>query len=150
MIQFRKATEDDIELLVTLRIRDLKMFSFQEIQIETINQIRLFYQKKMKEHYCETILGYDQEYLVATATLYQYDVMPSNKNPYGKVGQLTNVWVHDHYHHQGLATEMIQYFIKNYQNKVGMICLNSSLEAVSLYEKQGFQRKGNYFVFYTE
>lgn len=76
--------------------------------------------------------------------------MPSNESPYGEVGQLTNVWVHTHYHHQGLASEMIQYFIKNDQNKVGMICLNSSLEVVSLYKKQGFQEKGNYFVFYTE
>lgn len=150
MIQYRKATQDDLELLVQIRIRDLKMFSNHAPQDDTIHYIREFYQKKISEHCCETILGYDQEYLVATATLYQYQVLPSYENPSGQVGQLTNVWVHVDYRYQGIATEMIQYFINNYHNKVGMLCLNSSLEAFPLYEKKGFIKKENYFVLYTE
>lgn len=91
MIQFRKATLDDLDLLVNLRIHDLKMYSQQTISDMTIQNIRLFYQEKLEKDECMTLLGYDQEYLIATSSLYQYRVMPSNENPSGKVGQITNV-----------------------------------------------------------
>lgn len=74
--------------------------------------------------------------------------MPSHENLSGKVGQLINVWVDHHYHHQGIATKMIDELIG--QNQVGMICLYSSKEVMRLYEKYGFIQKENYFVMYTE
>ena len=37
---------DDLELLVKLRIKDLKMFSNQEITSSTIENIRVFYKER--------------------------------------------------------------------------------------------------------
>ncbi|MFR7589960.1 MAG: GNAT family N-acetyltransferase [Longibaculum sp.] len=150
MIQFRKASLDDLELLVALRIRDLKMFSKKSIQEETIHFIRQFYYQKILDQQMITLLGYDQEYLVASASLYQYQTMPSNENPKGFVGQITNVWVHENYRHQGIATQMINELIQQTKNQVGMICLNASLQAIDLYKKCGFIKKENYFVKYNE
>lgn len=150
MIQFRRASLDDLELLVGIRLHDLQMFSNQPIQTQIIQNIRQFYQEKLSQHSCETILGYDQEYLIASASLYQYQVLPSHQNPTGYVGQLTNVWVHDDYRHQGLATQMIDYFISRYKGKVGMICLNASHDGMQLYQKLGFIKKENYFVMHLE
>ena len=42
MINFRYATISDLDFLVELRIRDLKMFSNQNINQETINNIKKF------------------------------------------------------------------------------------------------------------
>lgn len=150
MIQYRKATLEDLELLVQIRLRDLKMVSNQTIDTETIEHITDFYQKKISQDTCETLLGYDIDKLVATASLYQYQVLPSCENKSGKVAQITNVWVDELYRHQGIATDMLNDFMNRYRNKVGMICLNSSNEAMNLYQKIGFIKKENYFVMYTE
>ncbi len=47
MIQFRRASLDDLELLVGLRLHDLQMFSNQPIQTQIIQNIRQFYQEKL-------------------------------------------------------------------------------------------------------
>ncbi|MFQ6794405.1 MAG: hypothetical protein ACLRT4_16730 [Thomasclavelia sp.] len=93
MIEYRYATIKDLELLVELRIRDLKIFSKQKISADTINNIRDFYFNGLNNHTCFTILGYAQDKLVASGTLYLYQIMPSNDNPSGIMGQLTNIFV---------------------------------------------------------
>ena len=43
MLNFRYADINDLDFLVELRIRDLRLFSNQEILPQTINKIRDFY-----------------------------------------------------------------------------------------------------------
>ncbi len=146
MIEFRYATIKELELLVELRIRDLKMFSKQKISADTINNIRDFYFNGLNNHTCFTILGYAQDKLVASGTLYLYQVMPSNDNPSGIMGQLTNIFVEKQYRHQKIATKIVTELIKIGEQICGMLCLNSSDEALGLYQKLGFQRKERYMV----
>lgn len=146
-MNYRELTIDDLELLVKLRIRDLQMFSNQKIEDTTIQAIRHFYQECLQKKECHTLVGYQDKQILASATLYYYDILPNNENPRGKVGQITNVWVDENYRHQGIATYMIQYLIKQYRHEVGMICLNSAKKAVSLYQKIGFVHKDNYLIY---
>ena len=150
MIQYSKATLDDLEFLIELRIRDLKMFSTVPIQEETIKNIRYFLINGLENQTCITLLGYDKEVLISSATVYTYNVMPSNENIKGIVGQFTNVWVDERYRHQGIASQMVKKLILDLKDKVGMYCLNSSDEGIELYKKLGFQNKENYFVLYTK
>ena len=46
-IEYKVLGVDDLELLVELRIKDLKMFSNQKITHSTIENIRVFYKEKM-------------------------------------------------------------------------------------------------------
>lgn len=142
MKMYRYATIDDLELLVCLRIKDLKMYSSLSIEKQTIDNIREFYKNGINDHTLKTILCYQDDLLIAYATLYTYKTMPSNTNPNGIVGQITNVFVESDYRHQGIASSLIQELMKD--KKIGMYCLNSSWEAMKFYEKLGFQRKNNY------
>lgn len=45
-IEYKVLDVDDLELLVKLRIKDLKMFSNQEITSSTIENIRVFYKER--------------------------------------------------------------------------------------------------------
>lgn len=146
MINFRYATISDLDFLVELRIRDLKMFSNQNINQDTINNIKKFYQNGIKSQTCFTLLGFDNDNFVASETLYLYNIMPSNENPLGGVGQLTNIWVKEEYRHQGIATKVVKELIALKKDECGMVCLNSSHEAKSLYQKIGFKTKENYMV----
>ena len=129
-IEYKVLGVDDLELLVELRIKDLKMFSNQKITHSTIENIRVFYKEKMLKDECHTLVGYHLNQIISIATIYYYDILPSNENPKGKVGRITNVWVDE-----------------NYQKDVGMICLNSSKEGINMYLHLGFKKKDNYLIY---
>ena len=146
MLNFRYATIEDINLLVTLRIRDLKMFSNKDIDQETISKIKEFYQTGIENNTCFTLLGFEDELLVATGTLYLYSIMPSNDNPLGVMGQITNIWVAPGYRHQGIASSVVEELIEQARDTCGAVCLNASKEAIGLYQKLGFKIKERYMV----
>ena len=72
--------------------------------------------------------------------------MPSNENPSGIMGQLTNIWVDEKYRHQGIASRIVSDLLTKGQGKCGMICLNSSKDAIALYQKLGFKTKEMYMI----
>ena len=146
MLNFRYADINDLDFLVELRIRDLRLFSNQEILPQTINKIRDFYKTGIINGTCFTLLGFDNELLAASGTLYLYSLMPSNENPSGIMGQLTNIWVDDKYRHQGIASRIVSDLLTKGQGKCGMICLNSSKDAIALYQKLGFKTKERYMI----
>lgn len=102
-IEYKVLGVDDLELLVKIRIKDLKMFSNQKITNSTIENIRVFYKEKMLKDECHTLVGYHLNQIISTATIYYYDILPSNENSKGKVGQITNVWVDENYRHLGIV-----------------------------------------------
>ena len=57
-IEYKVLGVDDLELLVKIRIKDLKMFSNQKITNSTIENIRVFYKEKMLKDECHTLVGY--------------------------------------------------------------------------------------------
>lgn len=146
MLNFRFGNISDLDILVELRIRDLKMFSNLNIGEETKIKIREFYQKGIENDTCFTLLGFDKELLVASGTLYLYSTMPSNENPFGVMGQLTNIWVDDKYRKNGYASMIVKELLAKAEGKCGAVCLNSSKEAINLYQKLGFKPKEKYMV----
>ncbi|WP_455683611.1 hypothetical protein [Thomasclavelia sp.] len=57
----------------------------------TISKIRDFYKTGIINNTCFTLLGFKDELLVASGTLDLYDILLSNENPSGVMGQLTNI-----------------------------------------------------------
>ena len=90
-IEYKVLGVDDLELLVKIRIKDLKMFSNQKITKFYNRKHQSFYKEKMLKDECHTLVGYHLNQIISTATIYYYDILPSNENSKGKVGQITNV-----------------------------------------------------------
>lgn len=147
-LEYRFAGMEDLDFLVRMRIRDLRMFSQCVAETELEDGIRRFYETKMKENACRTLLGYAGRELAATATLYFYDVLPSNENPGGRVGQITNVWVDEAFRCQGIATRMVERLMEEARDQAKMVCLNSSKQALGMYKRMGFTAKTGYLVYY--
>ena len=61
------------------------MFSNQKITNSTIENIKVFYKKMLKDE-CHTLVGYHLNQIILTATIYYYVILPSNENSKGKVG----------------------------------------------------------------
>lgn len=150
MIEFRWARSSEIDLLVSIRLRDLKMFSKHIAEETTIRYIRDFFVCGLKMDTVRTLLAFDGERLVGTGTVYFYQAMPSNENPSGCVAQMTSVWVDESYRRQGIGMHIVRDLEKIAFERAGMVCLNSSQAGMALYEEMGFVRKENYFVRYKE
>ena len=117
-LEYRFAGMDELDFLVRMRIRDLRMFSECAAGTKLEDAIRRFYEIKMKENACRTLLAYAGRELAATATLYFYDVLPSNENPSGRVGQITNVWADEAFRRQGIATRMVERLMEEARDRL--------------------------------
>lgn len=144
MLNYRWACLEDLDFLVELQIRNSKLFINKEAKDQILEKIKDFYYTGIVDNTCFTLLGFDNELLVTTGTLYLYPIMPSNENSLGIRGQLTNIWVEDEYRHQGIATNVVNELLLKAKTLCGIVCLNSSDEAVSLYQKLGFKLENNY------
>ena len=123
-LEYRFADIDELDFLVRMRIRDLRMFSECAAGTKLEDAIRRFYEIKMKENACRTLLAYAGRELAATATLYFYDVLPSNEN------------------------RMVERLMEEARGEAKMVCLNSSEQALGMYERMGFSSKKGYLVYY--
>lgn len=130
-----------------MRVRDLALFSDRAASEDIIRNIRRFYDDGIREDRCFTLLGFDGDYAAATATIYFYKILPSNQNPQGTVGQITNVWVDEAYRRRGIAAYMVRRLMESARGRAGMLCLNSSRAAVGLYRFLGFKIKDNYLMY---
>lgn len=63
-IEYKLLGVDDLELLVKIRIKDLKMFSNQKITNSTIENIRVFFVKNMIFIFCISHLKNDISHLI--------------------------------------------------------------------------------------
>lgn len=138
MIQYRLATLNELDFLVQLRIEELALFSDTPFPVENIIHIRNFYENKMKDTSCFTILGYDNTTLVAAGTIYFYDSLPSNTNASGKTGCITNIWTHKQYRHQGIASHIMDQLLDIAKDRCTLVCLNTSDAGEAVYIKKGF------------
>ncbi len=150
MITYKHAGINDIELLVELRIKELAMFSDIPLSKEAISQIRRFYQDKMNNNNCLTILAYDKDLLVSTGTIYYYDTLPSNNNPIGITGQITNIWTHPNYRRMKIASNIMYQLMDYSKDRCGLFCLNSSDEGVTLYHSIGFVHNEKHMILKRE
>jgi predicted GNAT family N-acyltransferase len=150
MIIYRLADLQDIELLVDLRIQDMKLFYTEPFPKEHIGAIKKFYTSKMKENTCFTILGYDKDCLVTMGAIYFYDVLPSNTNPLGIMGYITNVWTHEKYRHQGLAGTIVDQLLAIAKKHHSPVSLTASEEGVHLYLKKGFVKNKSMMVYISD
>lgn len=137
-IVYRIATMEELDFLIELRKKELALFSDVPLSPKTVEKTYFFYQDKMKKKECFTILGYDDTLLVTTGTVYFYDTMPSNNNHSGKTGYITNIWTKEEYRGNGLASDIMDQLMILSKQSCGILCLNASDEAKSLYTRKGF------------
>lgn len=145
-LNYRYASLQEVEMLVELRLQDLRLFSERELPPKAREAIHHFYQEKMAAGQCHTLLGESCGRIAATATVYYYETLPSNENPLGKTAQLTSIWVDEAFRRQGIARHMAELLLEQAKRDgAGRAVLNSSEMAEGLYLKIGFQRQEHHF-----
>jgi len=137
-MEFRKATEVDIDQLVRLRIKQLVDEGYPET-----NDIR----KDLERYFSESLengslvcwVGIVNDTIVSTAALCFYRLPSTFSNPSGRIAYVTNMYTAGAYRRQGIASYLLQTLIEEARDlNYTSIRLHASSHGRGIYEKVGF------------
>lgn len=150
MIDYRKATMDDIDDLVRTRIEFIKEVQNLEADFDLSSlkeSLYRYFTDTMSENAFIAWLALDNNRIVATSGLCFYTLPPSYKNLSGKVAYIMNMYTIREYRNQGIAARLFQRVIEEARAfGYKKISLHATESGKPLYTKFGFKDKGDEMV----
>ena len=139
MVEFKIATNDDIELLMSSRLEMLKVVNNlpkdYEYTDEIINESRDYFLNGDQV----TVLALDGDIVAGCASMSFMRIMPTFSHPTGKRAHLMNVYTRSEYRRQGIAREMVNMLIdETWKRGATEISLDATKMGRPLYESLGF------------
>ena len=139
MIQYRIATQGDINLLIQIRLEMLKVVNNLEpdyqFSSDFINNSKLYFDNGNQT----TVLAYQDDMVIGCASICYIHMMPTFDHPTGKRAHLMNVYTNIQYRRQGIAYKMVNLLIEEAKMEgVTEISLDTTQSGRALYRKCGF------------
>ena len=139
MIEYRIATDNDIELLMSSRLEMLKVVNNlpadYEYTDEIVNESRDYFLNGDQV----TVLALDGDIVAGCASMSFMRIMPTFSHPTGKRAHLMNVYTRSEYGRQGIAREMVNMLIdETWKRGATEISLDATKMGRPLYESLGF------------
>ena len=139
MVEFKIATNDDIELLMSSRLEMLKVVNNlpqdYEYTDEIINESRDYFLNG--DHI--TVLAIDDGKAIGCASMSFMWIMPTFSHPTGRRAHLMNVYTRSDYRRQGIARKMVNMLIdETWKRGATEISLDATKMGRPLYESLGF------------
>ncbi|WP_034450047.1 GNAT family N-acetyltransferase [Butyrivibrio sp. AE2032] len=140
MIEYRIATADDIELLMSSRLEMLKVvnnltddYVFPDL---IVNESRDYFLNGDQT----TVIAIDGAEVIGCASMSYMRIMPTFSHPTGKRAHLMNVYTRNEYRRQGIARKMVLMLIEDAWNRGSTeISLDATTMGRPLYESLGFK-----------
>ena len=141
-IEYRRATADQIELLVTTRVEVLRaanrLDDFADLS-EVAAQSRDYYLRALRDGTHTGLLAFDGEDFVGAGGVSYFRVMPTCHNVTGWKAYIMNMYVRPEYRRRGIATRMLDLLVADARARgIGLISLEATDAGRPLYEKYGF------------
>ena len=141
-LTYKKATLDDLELLVKTRIMVLRAANKLSDTVdmsEVETQSRTYYQKALKDDTHVAYLVFDDEKVVGAGSVSFFGVMPTFHNPTGQKAYIMNMYTNPEYRRQGIAYRTLDLLVKEAKSRgISAISLEATDMGRPLYEKYGF------------
>ena len=141
-IEYRRATPDQIDLLVATRVEVLRAANRLDDGAdlsEVTAQSREYYREALADGTHTGFLAFDGNAFVGAGGVSYYQVMPTYHNPTGRCAYIMNMYVRPQYRRQGIATAMLDMLVANARERgAGRIALEATEMGRPLYEKYGF------------
>ncbi len=139
MIEYRRATSEDIELLMSSRLEMLRavndLSEDQEFSEEIISESRDYFLNGDQT----TILAMDGDIVIGCASMSYMRIMPTFSHPTGRRAHLMNVYTRYEYRRKGIARRMVGMLIEDAWDKGATeISLDATTAGRPLYESLGF------------
>ena len=140
--EFRKASINDLDLLVKTRIEVLRAANgldgntdMSKVESESY----LYYTSAMENGRHTAYLVFDGNLLVGAGGISYYTVMPTFHNPSGEKAYIMNMYTKPDYRRKGIATKTLDLLVRDAkEHGVTAISLEATDIGRKLYEKYGF------------
>lgn len=138
MVRIIKATADDLDKAVRIRIETLKAVNKLPPETQLSAELTYNIREHLKSQNQTTLLAIDGD-VIGCATICYIALMPTLSHPTGKRAHIMNVYVRGSHRRRGIAARMMDALIgEAKQQGVTEISLDSTDEGRALYEKCGF------------
>ncbi|MBR2700314.1 MAG: GNAT family N-acetyltransferase [Clostridia bacterium] len=141
-IEYRRATADQIDLLVETRVEVLRAANRLDDSAdlsEVAAQSRDYYLRALRDNTHTGFLAFDGEDFVGACGVSYFRVMPTCHNPTGWKAYIMNMYVRPEYRRRGVATRMLDLLVADARARgIGLISLEATDAGRPLYEKYGF------------
>ncbi len=144
-MEYRKATKDDIGIVMELReemLREVNGLSEDHVFTETLIRNSRQYFLNGDQTTC---IAFDNKTAAACASISYIEVMPTFSHPTGKRAYIMNVYTRSPYRRQGIARELLKILTEEARARnVTEISLNATDSGKPLYEAIGFRTSDEY------
>lgn len=139
MIEYRIATNDDIELLMSSRLEMLRVVNGLSDDYVYSDEIV----RESREYFLHgdqlTVLALDEGEVIGCASMSFMWIMPTFSHPTGRRAHLMNVYTRNSYRRQGIARKMVEMLIdETWKRGATEISLDATVMGRPLYESLGF------------
>lgn len=143
MIEYRKATMKDIDLLTQLReevLRAANRLKADDPMPDIKDATYEYYYKSLDQGAHIAYLALDGDIVAGCGGVSFYQVMPTCGNPTGKKAYIMNMYTRPEYRRRGIAGEILELLIQSAkQSGAGQILLEATAAGRPLYVKYGFE-----------
>lgn len=145
-MEYRKATPEDIDLIIELRRIQLIHEQAQE-EVEIKHYMKAFFEKVFAENRIIQILAEEDGVAAATGAVLFYEYPPGFSNPSGKVAYIANMFTSPDYCRRGLAFEIMDMLVEEAGKAgAGEVRLLASEPGRPVYEKYGFIKEEGWYI----
>ena len=145
-MEYRKATAEDIDLIIELRRIQLIHEQAQE-EVEIKHDMKAFFEKEFAENRIIQILAEEDGVAAATGAVLFYEYPPGFSNPSGKVAYIANMFTSPDYRRRGLAFEIMDMLVEEAGKAgAGEVRLLASEPGRPVYEKYGFIKEEGWYI----
>ena len=141
-MNFRKATIEDLDILVATRIEVLRAANRLDESVdmsEVERQSRDYYSKAMANGSHIAYLVFDEDKFIGAGGVSYYRVMPTYHNTSGEKAYIMNMYTASDYRRQGIAYKTLDLLVQDAKSRgITAISLEATDMGRSLYEKYGF------------
>ncbi len=141
-MEYRKATIDDLDVLVSTRITVLRAANKLDDNVdmsEVERESRDYYEKALLDERHTAYLVFDDGEFVGAGGVSYFRVMPTYHNPSGRKAYIMNMYTAPDHRRRGIAYNTLDLLVKDAKEKgIDAISLEATDMGRPLYERYGF------------
>lgn len=140
MIEYKVTTNEDIELVMQIRLEMLLEVNALSAEYEYDEDFITESSRYFLDGNQTTILALDEGQVIGCASISYIRVMPTFSHPTGKRAHLMNVYTRKDYRRRGISRRMVEMLIAEAREKGATeISLDATEQGRPLYESLGFK-----------
>ncbi|MEE3467498.1 MAG: GNAT family N-acetyltransferase [Eubacterium sp.] len=144
MIEYEKMTEKRIDIMVELRIKQLRDEGATE-DFNLVPNLQDFYRRHLDDSTFVSWLAIDGDKVVGTSGMSFVEKPPYFGCPTGRIGLLSNMYTDPEYRRMGIAKELLSRVVEEARaHGCGTVQVTASDMGVLLYTDFGFVKNKNF------